>query len=91
MPPNVARPLLVACRPPHAGTYGQHPDAGTCHGEQPGERGELKGADYVERLQSSGYATDPKYAEKIQSIMNSDRLEMTIRDIKTNADVPKTL
>ncbi|MBT8444459.1 MAG: glucosaminidase domain-containing protein, partial [Gammaproteobacteria bacterium] len=60
-------------------------------GEQLGDRGELKGADYVERLQSAGYATDPKYAEKIQSIMNSDRLEMTIRDIKTNADVPKTL
>ena len=56
-----------------------------------GERTALQGADYVERLQSAGYATDPKYAEKIQSIMNSDRLEMTIRDIKASPDVPKYL
>lgn len=56
-----------------------------------GERTELKGADYVERLQSAGYATDPNYAEKIQSIMNSDRLELTIRDIKASPEVPKYL
>ena len=60
-------------------------------GEQSGEPRELKADDYVQRLQSAGYATDPKYAEKIQRIMNSDRLEMTIRDIKTGADVPKYL
>ncbi|MGI9343796.1 MAG: flagellar assembly peptidoglycan hydrolase FlgJ [Gammaproteobacteria bacterium] len=48
----------------------------------------LNGDDYVQRLQSAGYATDPRYAEKIQDIMNSDRLEKTIADIKVNADAP---
>jgi flagellar protein FlgJ len=48
----------------------------------------LNADDYVQRLQSAGYATDPRYADKIQSIMNSDRLEMTIADIKVNANTP---
>ena len=48
----------------------------------------LNADDYVQRLQSAGYATDPRYAEKIQRIMNSDRLEKTIADIKVTANAP---
>lgn len=56
-----------------------------------GERTDLAGHDYVERLQSAGYATDPRYAEKIRGIMNSDRLERTIKEIKLADRVPTTL
>lgn len=55
------------------------------------ERMKLDANDYVRRLQSAGYATDPKYAEKIQGIMNSNRLEETIRTIKVNTGVPNYL
>ena len=55
------------------------------------ERVDLNAADYARHLQSAGYATDPNYAEKIQRIINSDRLEETIGSIKANADAPNYL
>jgi len=36
-----------------------------------------KPAQFAEKLQQAGYATDPNYAEKIRSIMNRDSL-MTV-------------
>lgn len=60
-------------------------------GEQPEGRMELKADAYVEHLQAAGYATDPRYAEKIQGIMNSNRLERTIQDIKVNTGLPTSL
>lgn len=32
---------------------------------------------YFKALQNSGYATDPKYAEKVMSVLNSDRMKNT--------------
>lgn len=55
------------------------------------ERMKLDADDYVQHLQSAGYATDPRYAEKIQGIMNSNRLEETISAIKVNTYLPNFL
>ncbi|MFQ5634715.1 MAG: glucosaminidase domain-containing protein [Gammaproteobacteria bacterium] len=52
---------------------------------------ELNADDYVRHLEAAGYATDPRYAEKIQGIMNSDRFNAAISNIKPGGPVPKYL
>ncbi|WP_413701507.1 flagellar assembly peptidoglycan hydrolase FlgJ [Psychromonas sp. KJ10-10] len=39
---------------------------------------------YVEELQKAGYATDPKYAEKIKQIMNNETFKATIAQGESN-------
>lgn len=46
---------------------------------------------YADRLQSSGYATDPRYAEKIRSIVASPIIEVATSELKTAGDVPNYL
>ena len=41
---------------------------------------------YVQELQIAGYATDPEYANKINDIFNSNRLNNAVTAINTNAD-----
>ncbi len=43
---------------------------------------------YAERLQSAGYATDPRYAEKIRSIIGSPALSPAAPALKSERDVP---
>jgi flagellar protein FlgJ len=45
-------------------------------------------ADYAERLQSAGYATDPRYAEKIRSIIASPALGSAGMTLKDELDLP---
>jgi len=47
--------------------------------------------DYAERLQSAGYATDPRYAEKIRSIIASPILGAVSPALKGDSDVPTYL
>jgi len=46
---------------------------------------------YADRLQSSGYATDPRYAEKIRSIIASPILGSASSSLKTGAELPNYL
>lgn len=46
---------------------------------------------YAERLQSAGYATDPRYAEKIRSIIASPALGTTGSALKEERNVPTSL
>lgn len=46
---------------------------------------------YAERLQSAGYATDPRYAEKIRSIIGSPALSPAGPALKSEPDVPTSL
>ncbi len=46
---------------------------------------------YAERLQSAGYATDPRYAEKIRSIIGSPALNPAAPALKSERDVPTPL
>ncbi len=46
---------------------------------------------YADRLQSAGYATDPRYAEKIRSIIASPILSPATAELKPGADVPNYL
>lgn len=39
---------------------------------------------YVEELQKAGYATDPKYAEKIKQIMNNTTFKAAIAEGEAN-------
>lgn len=39
---------------------------------------------YIEELQQAGYATDPQYAEKVKSIMNSDNFKSVIAGDNSN-------
>jgi flagellar protein FlgJ len=43
---------------------------------------------YAERLQSAGYATDPRYAEKISRIAGSPLISATSLALKSGSDVP---
>jgi len=43
---------------------------------------------YAQRLQSAGYATDPRYAEKIRSIISSPVLSPAVPALKSERDVP---
>ena len=47
--------------------------------------------EYASRLQSAGYATDPRYAEKIRSIIASPLLGAANLDLKVEEDVPTNL
>lgn len=42
---------------------------------------------YVRELERAGYATDPKYAEKIINIMNSDSMKKTLSMMSTDIDL----
>ncbi|MEZ5563329.1 MAG: flagellar assembly peptidoglycan hydrolase FlgJ [Gammaproteobacteria bacterium] len=46
---------------------------------------------YADRLQSSGYATDPRYAEKIRSIIASPILGVADTSLKAGNELPKHL
>ncbi len=46
---------------------------------------------YADQLQSSGYATDPRYAEKIRSIIASPILGSVDSSLKAGAELPKLL
>jgi flagellar protein FlgJ len=46
---------------------------------------------YADRLQSSGYATDPRYAEKIRSIIASPIIDGVASALKTAGVVPNYL
>jgi flagellar protein FlgJ len=46
---------------------------------------------YADRLQSSGYATDPRYAEKIRSIIASPIIDGVASALKTAGGVPNYL
>jgi len=46
---------------------------------------------YADRLQSSGYATDPRYAEKIRSIIASPIIGAATSELKTAGEVPNYL
>lgn len=39
---------------------------------------------YIEELQQAGYATDPQYAEKVKTIMNSDNFKSVIAEENNN-------
>ena len=39
---------------------------------------------YIEELQQAGYATDPRYAEKVKTIMNSDTFKSVIAGENNN-------
>jgi len=39
---------------------------------------------YIEALQQAGYATDPSYADKVKTIMNSDRFKSMIAEDRHN-------
>lgn len=46
---------------------------------------------YAEELQKAGYATDPDYADKIKSILNSDSIRTAVPDVSiSGAAVPDT-
>ena len=47
--------------------------------------------EYASRLQSAGYATDPRYAEKIRSIIASPALDSAGLELKSDGDVPTYL
>ena len=38
---------------------------------------------FLRELQSAGYATDPKYAEKIENIMNREQVRETVQKLRT--------
>jgi len=63
--------------------------------ENPRYRDALRaGADagaYADRLQSSGYATDPRYAEKIRNIIASPILGSVDSSLKTGTELPRHL
>ena len=40
-------------------------------------------AKFLRELQSAGYATDPKYAEKIENIMNREQVRETVQRLRT--------
>jgi len=46
---------------------------------------------YADRLQSSGYATDPRYAEKIRSIVDHPIIDAATSGLKTAGEVPNYL
>lgn len=54
-------------------------------------RGNLSASDYARSLQSAGYATDPKYASKINSIMDSTRFSEVASELKDGSDLPTRL
>ena len=41
---------------------------------------------YVNKLQQAGYATDPKYADKIMRIYHGDQLASALRDLQSDQD-----
>jgi flagellar protein FlgJ len=43
---------------------------------------------YAEALQQAGYATDPRYAEKIRSVLERGSFSELVADLKTGADWP---
>lgn len=51
--------------------------------------GENIGA-FAESLQKAGYATDPRYAEKIESIANGEPLNNALQELKVSANQPTT-
>lgn len=51
-------------------------------------KGGLTPEDYAGSLQDAGYATDPKYAEKINGIVNSPRLNELVGQLKIDTDTP---
>ena len=54
-------------------------------------RGGADAGVYADRLQSSGYATDPRYAEKIRSIIASPILGSVDASLKAGAELPNYL
>ncbi|MCC5810657.1 MAG: flagellar assembly peptidoglycan hydrolase FlgJ [Ectothiorhodospiraceae bacterium] len=46
---------------------------------------------YTNELQRAGYATDPRYAEKIQSIMRGSRLTNTLAELKESPPVSTSI
>ena len=45
---------------------------------------------FAAALQSAGYATDPKYADKIRRIVGSDTFRDAVRSLKISPTVPTT-
>ncbi|MDT8387888.1 MAG: flagellar assembly peptidoglycan hydrolase FlgJ, partial [Thiogranum sp.] len=43
---------------------------------------------FTRSLKEAGYATDPAYSEKINNIMNSERVRATVAEIKASAPEP---
>jgi len=54
----------------------------------PATRGGLSPQEYASSLQDAGYATDPRYAEKITGIVNSPRLNELVSELKNRGDEP---
>ena len=50
--------------------------------------GGLNAGEFVQSLQDAGYATDPRYAEKILGILESHRFERTLGGLKDAPDLP---
>jgi flagellar protein FlgJ len=46
---------------------------------------------FAQSLQEAGYATDPRYAEKLRSIMDSPRFNETLARLKNSSALPITL
>jgi flagellar protein FlgJ len=51
-------------------------------------RGGLSPSAYAASLQDAGYATDPRYADKIDGIVNGRQLNDLVTELKSHGDVP---
>lgn len=79
-----AYPDLAATFDDYAEFIGEHPryQNVTNHGDDT--------AGFASALQDSGYATDPKYADKINAILDSDVMRKALQWLKNNTAMPIT-